>query len=185
MSSTIKFLRGQAKMKNLLKSVAVLGVALLLSVAALGQAISGDLAGTVRDQSGAVVANASIEATNLATGFKLTAKANTAGEYHFVNLPAGHYSLQASAAGMKGGYADIEVALNKTSTANITTNVAGTATTVEVSGAAATIDTTTPTISNTFESHEIADSPTTSTGSGVLNLSLLNAGVASTGGIGV
>src|ERR1035438_3843617 len=90
MSSTINFRGGQAKMKNLLKIVAVLGVALLLLVAALGQAISGDLTGTVKDQSGAVVANASVEATNLATGFKTTAKTNTSGEYHFVNLPAGH-----------------------------------------------------------------------------------------------
>jgi len=172
-------------MKNLLKIVAVLGVALLLSAVALGQAISGDLNGVVKDQSGAVVANATVEVTNLGTAFKQTAKTNTSGEYHFANLPAGHYSVQASAAGLKGGFADIEITLNKTSTANITTNVAGTATTVEVSEAAATIDTTTPTIGTTFETHEIADSPTTSTGSGVLNLSLLNAGVASTGGIGV
>jgi hypothetical protein len=185
MSSTIKFLRGQAKMKNLLKIVAVLGVALLLSVAALGQAISGDMNGTVKDQSGAVVANATVDITNLATGFKQTTKANTSGEYHFVNLPAGHYSVQGSAPGLKGGFADIEVTLNKVATANITTNVAGTATTVEVSEAGATIDTTTATIGTTFESHEIADSPTTSTGSGVLNLSLLNAGVASSGGVGV
>ena len=76
------------------------------------------------------------------------------------NLPAGHYSLQAAPGDLKGGYADVEVTLNKTATANITTAVAGAATTVEVSEAGATIDTTTPTIGTTFVTKEIADSPT-------------------------
>ncbi len=172
-------------MKNLLKILTVLAVAFLLTATALGQAISGDMVGAVKDSSGAVVAGATVEVTNLGTGFKQTVTANSAGEYHFVNLAPGHYSVQATGTGLKGGNSDVEVVLNHTATVNITTSVAGAATTVEVSGASATIDTTTPTIGTTFESHEIADSPTTSTGSGVLNLSLLNAGVASTGGIGV
>ena len=57
-------------MKNLLKSLGLLALALLLPVAALGQAISGDLTGVVKDPSGAVVANATVDATNLGTGFK-------------------------------------------------------------------------------------------------------------------
>ena len=174
-------------MRNLLKNLLLLGLISLLPVAALGQAISGDIVGIVKDPSGAVVASATVEATNLATGFKQTEVTNSSGEYHFVNLPSGHYSLQAQAStgNLKGGYADIQVTLNKVATADIQTSIAGSATTVEVTGQAATIDTTTANIGSTFESKEIADSPTTSTGSGVLNLSLLNAGVATTGGIGV
>ncbi len=172
-------------MKNLLRILTVLAVAFLLTATALGQAISGDMVGAVKDSSGAVVADATVEVTNLGTGFKQTVKTNSSGEYHIVNLAPGHYSVQATGTGLKGGNSDVEIVLNHTATVNITTSVAGAATTVEVSGASATIDTTTPTIGTTFESHEISDSPTTSTGSGVLNLSLLNAGVASTGGIGV
>jgi len=56
---------------------------------------------------------------------------------------------------------------------------------VEVSEQATTIDTTTAQIQNTFEARQISDLPETSTGSGVVNLSLLNAGVASSGGIGL
>ena len=85
---------------------------------------------------------------------------------------------------MKGGTSDVEVELNKIATANLSTSVAGSSTTVEVSETAVTIDSTTPTISTTFTAKETADSPITSTGSGVLNLSLLNAGVASSGGLG-
>src|SRR6516165_8197568 len=172
-------------MKNLLKSLAVLGLALLLPAAAFGQAISGDLVGVVRDSSGAVVPNATVEATNLGTAYKTTTTTSTSGEFRFTNLPAGHYSLQATSGSLKGGFADIEVVLNKTATANITAAVAGTTTTVEVSEQATTIDTTTAQIQNTFEAKQISDLPETSTGSGVINLSLLNAGVSTQGGIGL
>ena len=166
------------------KQITVAALLALLCTMALGQAISGDLVGVVKDSSGALVASASVEATNLATGQKETTTTNTSGEYRFTNLPAGHYSVEASSAGMKGGYGDVEVQLNHAATANITAVIAGAATTVEVSELAATIDTTTPQIENTFTAKQLQDLPITSTGSGVLNLSLLNAGVASSGGIG-
>lgn len=149
------------------------------------QAVSGDLTGVVTDSSGAVVPNIDIEATNLATGVKASSTTNANGEYHFINLPIGHYSIQISGHGLSGGYADVQVQLNKQATANITAAVGAQSTTVEVTTEAATIDTTTQQIQNTFEAKAIQDLPTASTGLGVLNLSLLNAGVASSGGIGV
>ena len=167
----------------------LLGALLLLSALSFGQAINGDLTGVVKDASGAYVANADIEVTNLDTEFRQTTKTNPQGEYRFVNLPAGHYSVDVNAPGMKGGYRDVEVVLNKVATANITAAVVSAGTTVEVNEQAVAIDTTTPTISTTFDAKQAAELPTTSTGgvpgSGVLNLSLLDAGVASTGGVGV
>ncbi len=47
------------------------------------------------------------------------------------------------------------------------------------------MDTTTAQIENTFTATQLANSPLASVGSGVVNLSLLNAGVASSGGIGL
>jgi hypothetical protein len=140
--------------------------------------------GTVKDNSGAVVSDASVEATNLGTGFKTTVKTNTAGEYHFVNLPAGHYSVKGSGAGLAGTIADVEVQLNHTVTANVIATPTSSTTTVEVSEQAASVDTMTANISNTFETKQTQDLPTASVGLGVLNLSLLNAGVASSGGVG-
>ena len=173
-----------------LRTISLVAILALFSVWGFSQQISGDLVGTVTDASGAIVTGATVEVTNTATGFKESQTTKATGQYHFVNLPVGHYSVQASSGtavggGLKGGYQDIEVTLNKVATANIQMTVAGIATTVEVTGQVATLDTTTAQIGTTFEPREIADSPTTSTGSGVLNLSLLNAGVASTGGIGV
>jgi 3D (Asp-Asp-Asp) domain-containing protein len=131
-------------MKNLLKIVAVLGVALLLSVAALGQAISGDLLGVIKDSSGALVANAEISATNVGTNAKSTQRSNGQGEYHFVNLPPGTYTLEASSSGLKGKAQNVNVELNKKATVDVTVFPAGTAVTVEVSEEGATLDTSTP-----------------------------------------
>ncbi len=172
-------------MKNV-KKFLTFGVLLALaSVFALGQAISGDLAGTVRDGSGAVLANVTVEATNIATGQKLTQQTTSVGEYHFANLPVGHYKVDVNANNLSGGFADVEVQLNKTATANVVAQVAGTGTTVEVTGQTESIDTTTAQIQNTYELKQTQDLPSASVGLGVLNLSLLDAGVASSGGIGV
>src|SRR5262249_15112386 len=77
------------------------------------------------------------------------------------------------------------VALNQVATANFNLAVGTVSTTVEVSEAGAVIDTTTAQIQNTFGSKPAEDLPITSQGFGVLNLSLLNAGVSSAGGVGV
>jgi hypothetical protein len=165
--------------------IAILAIAVLsLPVFMGGQAISGDLLGVVADSSGAVVPNAQVVATNLATGAKATITTNASGEYHFINLPVGHYSLDMTAANLAGGFKDVQVQLNKQSTFNITANVTGKQETLEVTADALTIDTATHNIQNTFDTKEVQDLPTATIGLGVLNLSLLNAGVATSGGIG-
>ncbi len=148
------------------------------------QAISGDLVGVVTDPTGAVLPGITVVAANIATGVKFSATTNASGEYRFTNLQVGHYSIQASGNGMGGGYKDVEVQLNHTATANIAAAATANATTVEVNAAATVIDTTTAQLQNTFESKQVQDLPTSSQGLGVVNLSLLNAGAASSGGIG-
>jgi Carboxypeptidase regulatory-like domain len=148
------------------------------------QAISGDLLGVVTDSSGAVVSNAQVVATNLGTGVKSTTKTNATGEYRFINLPVGHYSLEATTSGMSGGYKDVQVQLNKQATANITAQVTSNTQVIEVNAESLSIDTTTPNIQNTFDTRQLQDLPTATVGLGVLNLSLLDAGVATSGGIG-
>ncbi len=165
--------------------IALIAIAILSLPMYMGaQAISGDLLGVVTDTSGAVVPNAQVVATSLATGAKSTTTTNASGEFHFVNLPIGHYSLEMTGSNMAGGYKDVQVQLNKQATANIVAAVSGKQETLEVTAEALTIDTTTHNIQNTFETKEIQDLPTATIGLGVLNLSLLNAGVATSGGIG-
>ena len=171
--------------KNMKRLLTLVLLVTLASVLSFGQAISGDLVGTVRDGSGAVLANVNVDVTNLATGLKQSQQTTSIGEYHFSNLPVGHYKISVSANNLSGGYADVEVTLNKTATANVVAQVAGAGTTVEVTGQTETIDTTTAQLQNTYELKQTQDLPSASIGLGVLNLSLLDPGVASSGGIGV
>lgn len=181
---TAVYFFGAPKMKNVVAIVVISLMCLLLPNPATSQAISGDLVGVVKDSTGAVVPNATVQATNVATGVQLHTQTNADGEYRLINLPVGRYDLQVTSNGLSGGIKSVPVELNKRATANITLQVAQATTTVEVTAQAATIDTTTPQIQTTFETKEAQDIPTASVGLGVLNLSLLNAGVASSGGIG-
>jgi hypothetical protein len=57
-----------------------------------GQAISGDIVGTVVDRTGAAVPGASIEVANVATGVKTSTTSRDQGDFRFGNLPVGTYT---------------------------------------------------------------------------------------------
>jgi len=153
------------------------------------QVISGDMVGTVLDKTGAAIAGANVEATNVNTGVKTQTKAGANGEYRFSNLPVGAYNVSGSAPSFSTTTINnFRVELNKISTLQITLEVQGAVTSVEVSGAPPALDTTTAQVQSTFEAKQAEDLPIASTGgtgSGVLNLSLLSAGVSTAGGVGV
>ena len=111
---------------------------------AYGQATNGNIIGSVLDASGAAVSNASVQSENAATAVKVTTTTDSSGLYRLSNLPVGSYKVTASAAGFTSTAVDgAQVALNVTSTVNITMQVGTVSSTVEVSAAAAIIDTTT------------------------------------------
>jgi hypothetical protein len=186
---TSNFSESESAMKRIaLRTISLLAILALFSTWGFGQAISGNLNGVVKDTTGAVVAGASVTATHESTGFKQTVTTSSTGEFHFIDLPLGHYRIEATSGSLKGAAAGVPVELNITRTVNITAAVAGTATTVEVAAQTVAVDTTNAQIENTFTTKQLEDLPIVSSGnggSGVLNLSLLNAGVASGGGIGL
>jgi hypothetical protein len=166
-------------------SIAFVVLALSTPMQVSAQVISGDLVGTIFDKTGATVPGAAVEALNVATGVKYPTTANDTGEYRLSNLPIGTYNVTASSASFAATTVNgFVIELNKTSTLQITLEIKGAVTSIEVSGQAVALDTTTAQITNTFDQRLTQDLPTTSTGSGVLNLSLLSAGVATGGGIG-
>jgi hypothetical protein len=162
----------------------------LAATSAVGQAISGDVTGTVLDPSGAALAGSEVTAENEGTGVKTIVKANGEGSYRFSNLPVGNYTVVASAKGFTAAtLKHLRVELSKVVTANLTLQVGSTATTIEVSEAGAAIDTTTAQLQTQFEGKQVTDLPITGfsktiNGSGIYNLSLLGAGVSSQGGVG-
>jgi len=65
------------------------------------QSNAADLQGTVRDQNGAVVANASVTVRNVGTNIEREATTNDDGYYKIVNLPPGDYAITVKATNYK------------------------------------------------------------------------------------
>ncbi len=84
----------------------------LTSSTAFGQSTA-TLQGTVTDQKGAVVPNATITVRNRATSFERTTQSDTDGNYQVAALPVGEYSVEVKLQGFKTNTVDrlpIEVA---------------------------------------------------------------------------
>lgn len=151
-----------------------------------GQASDGAVTGAVVDASGAAVPNVPVELENVETGVKQTANSNQSGVYRFNNVPIGRYRVTAGSSGFAATKIEnVAVELNRVTTVNLTLQVANVSTAVEVVAASAPIDTTTAQVQSTFSSKTIVDMPMAATGLGPLNVSLLSAGVASSGGVGL
>src|SRR4051812_24164311 len=69
--------------------------------AAFGQADRGSVVGTVMDTTGAVVPNTALTIRNEATNLTYSAAADSQGNYSFLNLPVGRYTLSAQAKGFQ------------------------------------------------------------------------------------
>jgi hypothetical protein len=170
----------------------LLAILAVLPVSVLAQSTSGELAGTITDATGATVPGATVAAKNTATGVTATTITSSSGQYRLSNLPVGSYDLTVTASGFtRQEQKGLTVELNKIATKNLTLQVGEASTTVDVQEAATTIDTTTAQIQSTYDSKQLSDLPTATLGagggttsSGVINLSLLSAGVSTGGSVG-
>jgi hypothetical protein len=160
-------------------------VTLTMVTALHAQVSSGSLVGNVVDASGSAIAKAKVDVKNVDTNVVSSTTTDDAGGYRVGNLVAGTYEVTATANGFATAtLANVSVNSNKISTANVTLTVGTVSTTVEVTAAAAVIDTTTATIQNSFDTRFARDLPVSGIGLGVANLALLNAGVGSSQNFG-
>jgi hypothetical protein len=115
--------------------------ATLAHSAALAQIKSGTIAGNVADPSGAIVPNATVEISNHVTGFSRSATTDSAGQFHFYNVPFNPYHLTVNATGF--GTFNQTAEINSTIPLNLTVklDVAVASTTVNVEGGADLIET--------------------------------------------
>ena len=72
---------------------------LVQSRSAFAQVDEGSISGTVTDQSGAVVVNATVTLLNTDQGITLQAKTNSTGGYTFSPVRIGHYTVTVTAQG--------------------------------------------------------------------------------------
>src|ERR687884_1996093 len=86
-----------------MQKLVILAVAVVLAVAAQQVYAQGNatLTGAVTDPNGAVVAGATVKATNTATNTSYDTQTTDAGLYRFPTLPVGIYKISVEAAGFK------------------------------------------------------------------------------------
>lgn len=101
-----------------------------------------EVLGTIRDNSGSVVASPSVKLTNQDTGLEARTTADENGNYTFSNVKIGRYSVSAEATGFSRAVATgVVVNVNARQRVDLTLQVGAVSETVEVSGAAAVLET--------------------------------------------
>ena len=136
---------------------------LLLLVPGLlyAQVTAGTISGTIKDQSGAVVPNATITATDLATQLTRSVKSDASGNYTMAGLPVGTYNVTAQAPGMTANKHQLEITVGSRNAMDFTLGVAASSTTVEVVGeGGTTVNTVDQQQSTIVNSQQIAELPT-------------------------
>src|SRR6266404_6167003 len=144
-------------MKRLVLSILVL---LSLAVGVNAQTFRGTINGTVTDPSGGLVPNAAVKATENATGIDHNTLTTSEGSFAFQDIPLGLYKVTVTAAGFPVYTVDkVDVSAGSVYTLVVKLSLQQQATTVEVSAAALTLDTTTATQNMTISSDIVQDVP--------------------------
>lgn len=132
----------------------------LFTVSAFAQAFVGNLAGITTDASGALLPNAVLKLVSPSTGLSRSTLSSAKGDYLFVDLPVGLYSLTVSAGGFQTKKIDqIEIAISKTTNLNVQVTVAQTQSTVEVAATAVSVDTTSSALTTVVNTSTVRDLP--------------------------
>ncbi len=135
-------LRARWNVRSLRAVCFVIVVSLLLSMLLAAQGASGRILGRVADPTGAVLAHAKITLTNEATGISRDATTNDSGDYSFVDVAPGTYTVQFELAGFKKNVQkSVIVDVNQVVTLNSTLQIGGSQETVEVTSEAPQVDT--------------------------------------------
>jgi hypothetical protein len=142
----------------------IIGVALFVATIMMsplwGQSFTGNIVGTVKDQTGAVVPGLEVVITHLETNRRVTATTNARGEYVSVPLGVGEYRVEATARGFKQAVrTGITLALQQNAVVDLTLSVGETADRIEVIGDAPLLETTAAAIGQVVNNRQIRELP--------------------------
>jgi Carboxypeptidase regulatory-like domain len=106
------------------------------------QVLYGSITGTVSDQSGAVIPNAQVSATNDQTGLKREATSDTAGQYRILDLPQGTYTISVTASGFQAyKKTSVEVTIGQVNQQDLQLTIGAQTQEVTVQGSVAVLQT--------------------------------------------
>src|SRR5580658_6898799 len=108
-------------------------ISLLMRAPVSAQDILGAITGTVKDSSGAAVADATVKARSIATNQEITQRTDGNGSYSALNLPIGIYEVTISKTGFQTEtHTQVLVSGNRTATVDGNLQVATASATVNV-----------------------------------------------------
>jgi hypothetical protein len=113
--------------KNFKFVTVALSMMLCFAAVAFGQGTTGSIEGTITDQNGAVVPNATVTAvsTGSTAGFNRTVTSNSNGFFQIAQIPVGTYEISATGTGFKTSKTQATVTLDKAAVVNTQLEVGG------------------------------------------------------------
>ena len=125
-----------------------------------GQIVNASLTGSVTDPSGAAIPDASVTATDVATGQPSKTMTDPTGNYNLPSLHPATYTLTVEKAGFKTSVqTGITLLVDQKATLNVQLQVGDLATRVEVSGAAPLVETSTASVGTVIGERDVVDLP--------------------------
>src|SRR6516225_3248349 len=150
---------------------------LILAIPAWAQKDAGSIVGTVKDPSGAIVANAKVTITDLEHGQTSSTTTNAEGEFVVSPLRVGRYTVTVEQNGFKKAISDpINLDVQQRVAINIVLQVGQITESVVVSGATPLLETETSELGQVVDSQRVANLPLN--GRNFAQLALLTAGTA-------
>jgi len=146
-------------MKRLVSASLFLLSLLILAAPSFGQAITGEVFGTVMDPTGAAIAGATVNATCSTTKISRSITSSESGSYRLTNLAPCAYSLSVSAAGFKTSVTTADVEVGITIKKDFNLQVGQKAETVTVEAATPLVDFAQG-VNNEVDTKAIVDLPT-------------------------
>ena len=151
-------------------------IGLVASTPLLAQYDSAQISGTVRDQSGALIANATVQIQNRDTGLVRQTVTNSTGIYILSHIPPGVYTITASSRGFSSASrTGVELAVSQSATFDFSLKPGSSTETVAVSAEVVTLDTSSSSVGADLESKAVTDLPLA--GRNISNLMTLQTGV--------
>src|SRR5437762_2726082 len=139
--------------------VACIFLVFAVSSAGFGQAVFGNITGTVTDPTGAAVPNVEIAITDLDRGITYTTRTTSEGNFTQTHLLAGHYQVKVTAPGFSEFSASTEVQVDATTRADAQLHVGKAETTVIVRAETPLLKTDRADVSNTLTGNEVEQLP--------------------------
>src|SRR2546422_1522222 len=153
---------------------------LFLATSVRAQLATTSIRGVVTEKTGAAIVGAKVTLANVGQALQRAIQTGPSGEYEFLVLPPGTYSLTVEMTNFrKFEQRNIQLLVNLPATVNVALEIGTTTQVVEVSAQGVTLNTTDATLGIAFNERQVKDLPME--GRNVPDLLSLQAGVAYTG----